>query len=315
MKKQKLAIVIPCFNEKEVIENTYNKIHRLMKQMEKDSIINQDSFICFVDDGSKDNTWDIIFNISSSDNKIHAIKLSRNFGHQNALLAGLTTVNNNCDIVISIDADLQQDIDVIPEMIKKYNNGAEIVFGIRKKRTGDSLLKKLTGILFINLFNILGGNVLKNHADFRLMGDKALKALLEYGENNIFLRGLVTELGFKTDSVEFEQKERALGKTKYTLIKMIKLGYDGITSLTITPLRYLFALGAFSFVSSIIYVCYVFYIKLFTDSAVPGWASIVLPIWVFSSLQLLSIGLIGEYLSRIFLDIKKRPRFIVEKKI
>ena len=315
MLNKKLAVIIPCMNEEEVIGNTSTIVLQFVNELKIQNIIDDESFICFVDDGSTDDTWKHLLNISQKEKNIRAIKLSRNFGHQNALLAGLTSVSKECDFSITIDADLQQDISVIPDMIKKFYSGSEIVFGVRRDRTGDTLLKKITGIIFVNIFNIFGGNIIKDHADFRLMGKKSISALLKYGESDIFLRGLVRDLGFSSSIIEFDQKERQYGKTKYTLIKMIQLAYNGVTSLTIAPLRYLLLLGAFSFLISMFYVGYVIYVKIFTNQAVPGWASIVLPIWVFSSLQLLSIGLIGEYLSKIFIGIKKRPRFIIDEEI
>ncbi len=310
--KNLMAIVVPCFNEHEVIRDTNKKLTSLLNGLINNSIINSNSYIYYVDDGSKDETWSIIKEICFQKKNIKGLKLSRNFGHQNALLAGLSKVNNQCDFVISIDADLQQDIEAIPKMINKYNLGSEIVFGIRNKRHGETVIKKITGNLFNNIMKLLGGNIIRNHADFRLMGDNALKALLKHSENNIFIRGLVPNLGFKTSKVKFNQSERMLGKTKYSPLKMINLAYDGLSSLSSTPLRFLFILGTISTLASIIWAVYVIYAKYFTGQIVPGWASIILSIWFFSSIQLMALGLIGEYLSKIFFDVKSRPRYIIE---
>jgi len=310
-----LALIIPCMNEQEVLKKTNRELLELLDKLIDKNLINSNSFIYYVDDGSSDNTWPIIKQLSKNDNRIRGLKLSKNFGHQNALLAGLTRVIDNCDFVISIDADLQQDINAIPEMIVKHYSGDEIVFGVRNNRLGESLFKKNTGDIYTIFINYLGGHLVKGHADFRLMGKKSVRALLEYSENNIFLRGIVPELGFKSSIVKFDQKNRIAGKTKYTTLKMFQLAYKGLTSITIAPLRLLIILGSISFSASFCYVIYVVYIKYIAELAVPGWASIVLPIWIYGSLQLLSIGLLGEYISRIFLDIKKRPRFILEDEL
>ena len=310
-----LALIVPCMNEQEVLQKTNSELLTLLNKLIDNLLINSNSYIYYVDDGSTDETWPIIKQLCSENKNVSGLKLSKNFGHQNALLAGLTRVNNKCDFAITIDADLQQDINVIPEMINKHYSGAEIVFGVRINRNGDSLFKEITGDIYTKIINHLGGNLVDGHADFRLMGIKSIEALLEHSENNIFLRGIVPELGFQSSIVKFEQKNRFAGETKYTTVKMFQLAYKGLTSITIAPLRALIILGGGSLVLSFFYVIYVLYAKYVVELAVPGWASIVLPIWIFSSLQLLSIGLLGEYISRIFLDIKKRPRFIFEDEL
>ena len=309
--KKLMAIIVPCYNEHEVIRDTNKKLMALINKLINDAVVNSNSYIYYIDDGSDDDTWSIIKDICFNEKNIKGLRLSRNFGHQNALLAGLSKVNKKCDFVISIDADLQQDIQAIPKMINKYNLGSEIVFGIRDKRHGETIVKKITGILFNKTMRFLGGNIISDHADFRLMGHNALKALLKHNENNIFIRGLVPNLGFKTSKVKFKQSERKLGETKYSLLKMLNLAYDGLTSFFSTPLRLLFLLGFLSTISSIVCAIYVIYAKFFTGHIVPGWASIILSIWFFSSLQLMALGLIGEYLSKIFFDVKKRPRYII----
>jgi glycosyltransferase involved in cell wall biosynthesis len=310
-----LALIVPCMNEQEVLQKTNSELLTLLNKLIDNLLINSNSYIYYVDDGSTDETWPIIKQLCSENKNVSGLKLSKNFGHQNALLAGLTRVNNKCDYVVTIDADLQQDINAIPEMIDKHYSGVEIIFGVRNNRLGDSLFKKKTGDIYTTFINYLGGNLVKGHADFRLMGKKSVRALLEYSENNIFIRGIVPELGFKSSIVKFEQKNRIAGETKYTKLKMFQLAYKGLTSITIAPLRFLIVLGGVSLILSFCYVIYVLYTKYVVELAVPGWASIVLPIWIFSSLQLLSIGLLGEYISRIFLDIKKRPRFIFEDEL
>ena len=312
-KEHIMAIVVPCFNEHDLIRHTNKKLTSLIKRLSNDNLISSSSYILYVDDGSNDESWTIIKDICSNEKNIRGIKLSRNFGHQNALLAGLSKVDNKCDFVISIDADLQQDIEAIPKMINEYNLGSEIVFGIRKERKGETIFKRFFSNSFNKIMKLSGSSIIKDHADFRLMGNKALNALLDHHEDNIFLRGLIPKLGFQTAEVKFDQSERLLGNTKYSPLKMINLAYDGLSSLSSTPLRFLFLLGFLSTLSSIIWAIYVIYSKYVTGQIVPGWASIILSIWFFSSIQLMALGLIGEYLSKIFFDVKKRPRFIIEE--
>ena len=308
-----MAIVVPCYNEHDLIRDTNIKLTSLIKRLNNDNLISSSSYILYVDDGSDDESWTIIKDICHNEKNKKGMKLSRNFGHQNALLAGLSKVDNKCDFVISIDADLQQDIEAIPKMINQYNLGSEIVFGIRNKRKGETIFKRFFSNSFNKIMKLSGSSIIKDHADFRLMGNKALNALLEHHEDNIFLRGLIPKLGFKTSEVKFDQSERLLGKTKYSPLKMINLAYDGLSSLSSTPLRFLFLIGFLSTLSSIIWAIYVIYAKYVTGQIVPGWASIILSIWFFSSIQLMALGLIGEYLSKIFFDVKKRPRFIIEE--
>ena len=310
-----MAIVVPCFNEHDLIRHTNKKLTSLIKRLSNDNLISSSSYILYVDDGSNDESWTIIKDICSNEKNIRGIKLSRNFGHQNALLAGLSKVDNKCDFVISIDADLQQDIEAIPKMINEYNLGSEIVFGIRKERKGETIFKRFFSNSFNKIMKLSGSSIIKDHADFRLMGNKALNALLEHHEDNIFLRGLIPKLGFQTAEVKFDQSERLLGNTKYSPLKMINLAYDGLSSLSSTPLRFLFLLGFLSTLSSIIWAIYVIYSKYVTGQIVPGWASIILSIWFFSSIQLMALGLIGEYLSKIFFDVKKRPRYIIADQV
>ena len=310
-----LVLVVPCFDEQEVLKKTNGELLMLLNNLVDENLIDSSSYIYYVDDGSNDDTWAIIKQLCEKHKSVRGLKLSKNFGHQNALLAGLTRVNDKCDFVVTIDADLQQDINAIPKMIEKYFLGSEIVFGIRNSRKGEPIIKKVTGVLFNKILKILGGKLIEDHADFRLMGKNALKALLQHSENNIFIRGLVSDLGFQTSIVKFHQNKRELGKTKYNLFKMFNLAYNGLSSLTVKPLRFLLFIGILSTFVSIMWAIYVLYAKFVTGGIVPGWASIVLSIWFFSSIQLVALGLIGEYLSKIFFDVKKRPRFIIENEV
>ena len=310
-----LVLVVPCFDEQEVLKKTNGELLMLLNNLVDENLIDSSSYIYYVDDGSNDDTWAIIKQLCEKHKSVRGLKLSKNFGHQNALLAGLTRVNDKCDFVVTIDADLQQDINAIPKMIENYFSGSEIVFGSRNSRKGEPIIKKVTGILFNKILKILGGKLIEDHADFRLMGKNALKALLQHSENNIFIRGLVSDLGFQTSIVKFHQNKRELGKTKYNLFKMFNLAYNGLSSITVKPLRFLLFIGLISTFVSIMWAIYVLYAKFVTGGIVPGWASIVLSIWFFSSIQLVALGLIGEYLSKIFFDVKKRPRFIIENEV
>lgn len=310
-----VCLVVPCFNEEEVIAITANRLTEVLRNLIKDNHISKGSFVYFVDDGSHDRTWAIIEQLHTKDNLIKGLKLARNFGHQNALLAGLLSIKERCDCAISIDADLQQDENAIPLFLDKFKSGAEIVFGIRHDRKSDGLFKKLTALFFYKLMSSMGVRIIKNHADYRLVGKKALYALAEHDEFNLFLRGIFTEMGFKTDQVMFEVKERFAGKTKYSLRKMLSLALNGITSFSIVPLRLVTLTGVLIFILSIIMSGYVVYQATFNQSAVPGWASTVLPIYFIGGIQLLGIGLLGEYIGKIYKEVKARPRFIRDAEV
>lgn len=315
MSKPKLAIVVPCYNEEEVLPRTAKRLLEVLDGLISPNKINDESFILFVDDGSKDRTWTIIEDLTKQNTKIKGLKLTRNFGHQNALLAGMEYVFNKCDCLITIDADLQHDEQAIGEFVQKYIDGAEIVLGIRKDRKVDSIFKKLTALIFYQLLLKMGVNIIKNHADYRLISNTALKALLEFKEVNLFLRGLIHLIGFKTDYVFFDVKERFAGQTKYPLRKMLALALDGITSFSVVPLRLITLIGFLIFMGSLIMSGYIFYTAIFTNKSVPGWASTVLPIYFIGGIQLLSLGIIGEYIGKIYMETKRRPRYIVEKEI
>ncbi len=313
MKRLVLAIVVPCYNEEEVLPETVKRLLAIMKKLINANKISNESFILFVDDGSKDMTWNIIENLAKQNSQIKGLKLSRNFGHQNALLAGMEYVFDKCDCLITIDADLQQDENAIEEFIQKYMDGSEIVLGVRNDRKSDSVFKKLTALIFYELMLKMGVNITKNHADYRLIGKRAIKALLEFKEVNLFLRGLVPLIGFKTDYVFFDVKERIAGSSKYTFRKMLAFALDGISSFSVVPLRLITFIGFLIFVGSLIMGVIVLYTALFTNKAVQGWASTVLPIYFISGIQLLSLGIIGEYIGKIYIETKRRPRYFIEK--
>ena len=308
-----LAVIVPCYNEELVLYEAVKKINFVINKLVLENVISIKSFIVFVDDGSKDNSWNLIESFGILFENIRGLKLSRNHGHQNALIAGMEFAKDRCDCLISIDADLQQDEGLIPAFITEYMNGSEVVIGVRNDRSSDSLFKKLTAIVFYKLMVFMGVNIIKNHADFRLLSNKANSALLEHKEVNLFLRGLIPLIGFKTDFVYFDVKERSAGKSKYTILKMVSLAFDGITSFSVAPLRVISALGAFIFLVSLFMTFYILMTALFINKTIPGWASTVLPIYFIGGVQLLSIGVLGEYIGKIYTETKKRPRYFVEK--
>ena len=311
----RLALVVPCFNEDKVLDETIKRLSAVLNELIESKNISSDSFIKFIDDGSKDNTWEIIKNHSVTNPLVKGLRLSKNEGHQKALLAGMRAVEGKCDCLISIDADLQQDETLIGEFIEKYKNGADVVLGIRKDRGTDSLLKKSTALFFYALMQKMGVNIVKNHADYRLLSSRANSALLEFKEVNLFLRGLVSLIGYNRDYVYFDVKDRFAGESKYTISKMLTLALDGITSFSVTPLRFISIIGFIVFFSSFIMGGYVVYIYLFTDRAVPGWSSTVLPIYAIGGIQILSIGVLGEYMGKIYKETKRRPHYFIEEDI
>ncbi len=310
-----LAIVVPCYNEKDVLPSTAEQLFGALQRLTEGNAISKESKIVFVDDGSKDNTWELIENLCKENPKnFFGIKLSKNRGHQNALLCGLLTAKEFADASISIDADLQDDISVIDEMLGLYVSGCEIVYGVRSKRDKDSFFKRATAHAFYKLINFLGAKIIYNHADFRLMSKKALDALEEYKEVNLFLRGIVPMLGYKTGIAYYERKERLAGESKYPFGKMLKFALEGITSLSIKPIRMVTVLGIIIFIISLIMIAYSV-LMYFRGYTVSGWSSMICSLWSIGGLILLSIGIVGEYIGKIYLETKQRPRFIVEKKI
>jgi len=308
-----LALILPCYNEEETLKETSVKLLPLFNSLIESSKIDDNSKIYFIDDGSSDNTWSIIEEFSKKNKHISGIKLSRNFGHQNALLSALMTVAG--DVVISIDADLQDDISMIEKMIDLYNSGNDIVYGVKMKREADSFFKRTSAEGFYKMMHLMGVNVVYNHADFRLLSRRVIEHLKEYKEVNLFLRGLVPLVGYKSATVSYDISERTAGESKYPLKKMLSFAWNGITSFSVTPLRFITATGFMLFISTLFLTIYSLWIALFTDEAVPGWASTVLPIYFIGGVQMLSIGIIGEYIGKIYLEIKARPRYIIEKTV
>ncbi len=308
-----LSIIVPCYNEEEVLKETSIKLLSLVDRLIESSKIDNNSEIYFIDDGSKDNTWSIIEELASKYNMVKGIKLSRNRGHQNAVLSGLFTAKG--DALISIDADLQDDVEVIEQMVDEYQNGNEIVYGVRKERKTDTVFKRATAESFYKIMYMMGVDIIFNHADYRLLSRKVIEHLKDYKEVNLFLRAMVPLIGFRSTSVYYDRAERFAGESKYPLKKMLSFAWDGITSFSVMPLRIITTMGFLLFFASLIMSIWVLSIKLFTDAAIPGWASTVLPIYFIGGIQILSIGIVGEYIGKIYMETKQRPRFIIEKVI
>lgn len=308
-----LAIVIPCYNEEEVLPETSKRLIVLMQDMVAEQLIAPGSYVMFVDDGSRDNTWQQIEALSKQYTIFKGLKLSRNFGHQHALLGGLHHATDT-DVVVSIDADLQDDLNAIKSMVLKYKEGNEIVYGVRDDRGTDTFFKRNSALMFYKMLSKMGVESVYNHADFRLMSQKALKVFREFGESNIYLRGMVPMIGFKTDSVYYKRDKRFAGESKYNFKKMIALAWNGISSLSIQPLRFVTFCGFAIFIVTILLSMYALYSYWFTETTL-GWTSTVLPIYFLGGVQLLCIGLIGEYIAKIYKEVKQRPRFIIEKSV
>ena len=307
-----LYLVIPCYNEEEVLPETSSQLKKKIVSLVAKGKISDKSRIVFVNDGSKDRTWEIITALHEEDKIFQGIKLSRNKGHQNALLCGLMTVKDHCDMTISLDADLQDDINAIDEMVEKYYQGCDVVYGVRSARDTDTFFKKFTAEGFYKVMKMMGGDVVFNHADYRLMSRRALNGLQEFKEVNLFLRGVVPMIGYKSDSVYYERKERFAGDSKYPLKKMLAFAWEGITSLSTKPIKMISILGGFIFIISIIMLIYSL-IRHAMGATETGWTSTIVSIWAIGGLQLLAIGIIGEYIGKVYLETKERPKFIVEK--
>ena len=306
-------VVMPCYNEEEVLPETLKQMLVLFDKMRKDELISSSSRIVFVDDGSKDKTWELIAKFQEEHKEVCGVKLAHNAGHQNALYGGLMAVKDKCDCAISIDADLQDDINVIPDMIKKFRDeDCHVVYGVRKKRDTDTFFKRTTAIAFYKLMQFMGVNIVFNHADYRLMSKEALNGLAEFEERNLFLRGIVPLIGYKSDNVYYDRNERFAGESKYPLKKMLSFAFDGITSFSINPIRMISTVGVIACVIAFAMAIYAIAQKFMghTDS---GWASIMCSIWFIGGLQLLGTGLIGEYIGKMYKEVKRRPRYIIEK--
>ncbi len=310
-----LGIVIPLYNEEAVLHLTIAKLEPIFQELIAQHKILPDSFILFVDDGSKDETWSIVDSLCNQNKSYKGIKLSQNYGHQKALLAGLLSAKNKADCIISMDADLQDDINLLHEFIDSYIEGYEIVYAVRKKRTKDTFFKRHTAALFYKFMNKLGVKLKQNHADYRLASKRVLDELEQFNEVNIFLRGLFPLLGFNSKEIYYNRQERAAGETKYPLKKMISFAIEGITSFSIIPLRLITALGFIIFILSLLMSAYVLFESLFFNNVVRGWSSLALSLYMLSGIQLLSLGVIGEYVGKIYTETKRRPRFIIEEQL
>lgn len=311
----RIAIVLPCFNESESIPYACSVLLPILTLLIAEKKISEDSYVFFVDDGSKDNSWKIIESLNRENKAVKGLKLSRNFGHQAALLAGLTELTGKCDATISIDADLQQDPAAIGEFVDKLREGADVVLGIRNDRESDNQFKKFSALGFYRLMHLMGVDTVPNHADYRLLSRRAMEALALYPEPGIFLRAMCLQLGFTIATVQFEVKERKYGSTKYSLKKMCQLALHGITSFSVAPLRLVIMIGFIFFILSIFMGLYVAWHALFVGDTVPGWASTTLPIYFIGGVQLLCLGVVGEYIGHIFNSVKNRPRWICEAKL
>ncbi|NHO33534.1 glycosyltransferase [Acetobacter sp. LMG 1636] len=301
---------MPCYNEEEILPHTLANVAIFFAKCVQDGVIDPDSFVLCVDDGSRDTTWDLVIQAAKADPRVRGTKLSRNTGHQTALVAGLSAVRD-CDVIVSIDADLQDDLLVIRDMLAAWRNGYDIVYGVRNERKTDTLFKRETARIFYRLMLLMGVNLVPNHADFRLMDRRALDALLEYGERNLFLRGLVPLIGFPSTSVYYARLERTAGESKYPLSRMIGLAVEGITSLSVTPLRIIALTGILISSFAVLAICYALVGKG-TGHTVPGWTSVTIAIFFMGGVQMLSLGIIGEYIGKIYLETKRRPRYHVE---
>ncbi|MDD5571378.1 MAG: glycosyltransferase family 2 protein [Bacteroidales bacterium] len=312
--KPKLCIVVPCYNEEEALAITSKTLLELLGNLILKNKIDESSILCFVDDGSRDATWEIIKDLSQKNKNIHGIKFSTNFGHQNALLAGLLNTKDKSDCIVTIDADLQDDANVIEEMLDKFNEGNEIVYGVRNNRSSDSIFKRFTAQFFYKLMSAMKVKTVYNHADYRLASKRVLNEFARFNEVNLFLRGIFPSLGFKSANVYYKRSERVAGETKYPLKKMIEFAWNGITSFSIYPLRLIFFLGLIIFFLSFLLIIWAF-LPVFQGEAVRGWASTVIPLFFFGGLQMICLGIIGEYAGKIYKEIKARPRFIIEEEI
>ena len=312
--KEILYLVVPCYNEEEVLYETSSRLLEKLNNMIENNIVSESSKILFVNDGSKDKTWMIIKELHKTNNIFSGLNLSRNKGHQNALLAGLMEAKKYADMVISLDADLQDDINVIDKFVEEYYKGKDIVYGVRSSREKDTFFKKQSALAFYKLMNKMGGELVYNHADYRLMSKRALEALSEYKEVNLFLRGIVPLIGYDYSIVEYERHERFAGESKYPLKKMLAFAMDGITSFSIKPIRLISILGFTIFVMSFIALIYSLIVK-FLGKTETGWTSLVISIWMIGGIQLLSLGVIGEYIGKIYSETKARPRYIIKDKL
>lgn len=312
MSETLLTIIVPCFNEEDVLPETVKRLKRVLNDAVKKNLISEKSNMMFVDDGSKDRTWEIISGYARENESVTGLKLSRNFGHQKALIAGMETARLQADCIISIDADLQDDVDVISDFLTKYHEGYDVVYGVRDKRETDSFFKRSTALGFYKMMEKLGVDMVPNHADFRLLSKRALDEFVKYQEENVFIRCIVPLLGFKSAKVYYNRSERFAGKSKYPLKKMLNFAIDGLTSFSVAPMRLVAYLGCIFFVIGLIMIVYIL-VQHFSGHAVTGWSSIILSIWLIGGVQLIAMGIIGEYVGKIFNETKHRPRYSIER--
>jgi glycosyltransferase involved in cell wall biosynthesis len=305
--------VVPCFDEEQVLPETTRRLHDVIAALTAKGKIAAESFVYFVDDGSRDRTWAVVESLARTHGFVRGIKLSRNRGHQNALLAGLFAADG--DVLVSIDADLQDDVTAIEPMLDAHAAGNEIVYGVRKSRDSDTPFKRATARGFYGLLRRMGVEAISDHADYRLMSRRAIEALREFGEVNLYLRGIIPQLGFASAIVHYDRGDRFAGETKYPLGRMLSLAWQGVTSFSAVPLRFITGIGILVSLGSFAVTIWALWIRVFTDAAVPGWASTVLPIYFLGGIQLLCIGIIGEYLAKIYMETKGRPRYVIEKTI
>ncbi|HKM32380.1 MAG TPA: glycosyltransferase family 2 protein [Oscillospiraceae bacterium] len=309
-----LYLVVPCYNEEEVLPETSTQLLCKLTSLVERGIVSDESRILLVDDGSKDKTWEMITDLHEGNSYFAGIKLARNMGHQNALLAGLMTAKEVADITISLDADLQDDIDAIDHFIEKYNDGCDVVYGVRSARKTDTFFKRNTAHGFYSIMRSMGVEIIDDHADYRLMSKRAVEGLAEFREVNLFLRGIVPLIGYTSGVVEYERKERFAGESKYPLRKMLNFALDGITSFSIKPIRLVTTIGLMIFLASLAMLVYFLVLKLL-DKTVPGWTTLVMSIWMIGGIQLLSLGVIGEYIGKIYKEVKDRPKYIIQQYI
>ena len=314
MKKNILYVVVPCYNEEEVLDETTKQLNNKIKQLINNNTISKNSKVLYVNDGSKDKTWDKIKKISNKNSFFTGLSLSKNKGHQNALVAGLLTASEHADIIISMDADLQDDINAIDKMLDKYNAGNEIVYGVRSSRKKDSFFKKTTAECFYKFMKFMGVDIIFNHADYRLTSKKVINNFKDYKEVNLFLRGIFPLIGYKTDIVYYERSERYAGESKYPLKKMLNFAWDGITSFSIKPIRMILVLGVFIFIISLLVTLYCIMVKLLGHT-VTGWTFLACSLWLLGGIQMLSLGIIGEYIGKVYGETKSRPRYVIEENL
>lgn len=307
-----LYIVVPCYNEEAVLHETSKRLKEKMTALINEKKISDKSRVLFVDDGSKDKTWGIIEELHSNDDLFSGLKLSRNKGHQNALLAGLMTAKDLADISISMDADLQDDINVVDQFVDKYHDGCDIVYGVRSSRKTDTVFKRGTAGMFYKFMRLLGVDIIDNHADYRLISKRALEALSQFKEVNLFLRGIVKQIGFKSDIVYYERSERFAGESKYPLKKMLAFAFDGITSFSVKPIRLVTVVGFLVFLVSIAMIIYTI-VQTCLGNTEAGWSSLMCSIWFLSGLQIMALGIVGEYIGKIYTEVKARPKYIIDK--